>query len=310
MDKFALEIENLCYRYRHDWTMAQKAMLHSISLQVRQGEAFGFLGHNGAGKTTTIKCVLNLITPTAGSVRIFGVPSSLPSSRERIGFLPEQPYFYDYLTVEEILFMYAKLAGIDRQHRDAKVAEALERVRMHTRRTNPMHTLSKGLTQRVGMAQAIIHNPELLILDEPFSGLDPIGRREFRELILDFKKNGTAIFMSSHVLNDVEHICDRASILADGKLKGIFDLKNLPSSHEFELSCSGTKEAIAQIEKLAAETHLLGDLVRMRFTSEDSAEKALSEAIKLGAQVKSFESISGSLEDLFVQIVSDSRTAE
>ncbi len=221
-----LEIKDLSYSYKSEWLGKPYNALKDINLDLHEGECFGFLGHNGAGKTTTIKCILSLTRIKSGSIKIFGKEHSLAASRENVGYLPEQPYFYDYLTVNETMELYATLAGVNNSDLKTAVREALDLVKISSRAKNRMRTLSKGLTQRVAMAQAIVAKPKLLILDEPFSGLDPIGRKEFRELISNLNRSGVAIFMSSHILSDVEDLCGRASIMASGELKGIYNLKD------------------------------------------------------------------------------------
>ncbi len=237
-----LEIKNLSYIYRGDWLISKIRALKDVSLEVYGGEAFGFLGANGAGKTTTIKCVLNIIRPSAGEIKLFGQDSKLTHCRSQVGYLPEQPYFYDHLSVEETLRFFAILAGIARNKVSAQVDETLESVRLTARRKSRMRELSKGLTQRVALAQAIIAKPKLLILDEPFSGLDPLGRKHFRELLLKLKSEGCALFMSSHILSDVEQICDRASVMVQGELKGIVRI------NELSAATSAGKAALSPLE--------------------------------------------------------------
>ena len=231
-EQCAIDIAGLSYRYPSQWLKSGFQAITDLSLQVKPGESFGFLGHNGAGKTTTIKCILGLIAPTKGQISIFGKSSRQTSARLDLGYLPEQPYFYDSLTVFETLKFYGQLSGIASSDLKSRIDHALASVKLTGRASSPIRALSKGLTQRLAMAQAIIARPKLLILDEPFSGLDPIGRHEFRELILSLKNEGATIFMSSHILSDVESICDRASIMSKGELKGVFDLRNLTTSLE------------------------------------------------------------------------------
>lgn len=222
-----LEIKNLSYVYRGDWLLSKVRALKDVSLDVLSGEAFGFLGQNGAGKTTAIKCILNLIRPSSGEIKIFGESSKNTAARRSIGYLPEQPYFYDHLSVEETVSFYARLSGVAPNDLAQAVAEVLDLVQIGSRRAHRMRSLSKGLTQRVALAQALVAKPNLLILDEPFSGLDPLGRRQFRELLLALKAQGCTLFMSSHILSDVEQICDRASVLVQGELKGVVSMKEL-----------------------------------------------------------------------------------
>ena len=297
----ALQIQDLQYQYKSQWTFSQSPGLRGFSLDVTEGESFGFLGHNGAGKTTTIKCILGLVRASSGAIKIFGIDSNKAESRREVGYLPEQPYFYDHLTVQEIVEMYSELVGVS-----GKTASVLERLGLADKRSAPMRTLSKGLVQRVAMAQAIVGDPRLLILDEPFSGLDPIGRKEFVELIFDLKRSGTTIFMSSHILSDVEHLCDRASILVRGELKAVFDLKNPPAelaggSYNLEL-LSISASLKAELLKHATSSREDGELLRLGFKERENAESALAYAVNNKIRINSFEFERNSLQDVFVKL--------
>jgi ABC-2 type transport system ATP-binding protein len=212
-----LRTDNLTKTYNPGRKNARVA-LDSLSLEAPQGTIFGFLGPNGAGKTTTIKMILDFIRPTGGSVTIFGEPAGSPATRRRIGYLPEQPYFHKFLKPVEVVSMHAALAGIDRRDVKSRALTSIERAGIAEYRDIPISKLSKGLTQRVGIAQAIVGNPDLLILDEPTSGLDPIGRRHTRDLLLRLRDEGKTIFLSSHLLSEIEDICDIVAVLKDGKL--------------------------------------------------------------------------------------------
>jgi ABC-2 type transport system ATP-binding protein len=300
-----LQIDDLSYTYPASLTGKRSQGLRNVTLSIEKGECFAFLGHNGAGKTTTIKCILNLIHPTSGSVRINGIDSRSPESRRIIGYVPEQPYFYDNLSVEESVTMYGRLAGLTKTGITTAVDAALLKVRLADRRHQRLRTLSKGLTQRVALAQAIVASPELLILDEPFSGLDPIGRKEFREIFFDLNRSGVTLFMSSHVLSDVEQLCSRASILAHGELKGVFDLSTLPSlsSKSFELVVSAPREGIGSLSSLAIATREERSAYRLSFTEQHNAEQALRVALNSGYEVLSYQCSRGTLEDLFTSVV-------
>lgn len=304
-----LSVENLSFAYRNNWTLQSKPAIKNITLNVTAGESFGFLGHNGGGKTTTIKCILGLLKPDSGKITLFEKLNSDLSARKLVGYLPEQPYFYDYLTVTEIMEMYASLAGVSKSELAARVKDALDAVKVSTKAKSPMRTLSKGLTQRVGLAQAIVAKPKLLILDEPFSGLDPIGRKEFRDLFIELRKSGTAIFMCSHVLSDVEFLCDRVSIMAHGEIKGIFDIRDKSSlgTGHYELALRGFEKYEPELKALASE-NLRNDDARssrlsLSFQDRAAAEKTLGKALALGIEVESYEFVRGSLEDLFVKLV-------
>ena len=195
--------------------------LDSLNLQVESGEIFGYLGPNGAGKTTTFKLLLGLIFPTSGTASIFGENVREVEFKKRVGFLPEQPYFYDHLTGEEFLEFYAQLFRIDKKTRKQKVHSLLEAVGLKESASTQLRKFSRGMLQRIGIAQALVNDPELVILDEPLSGLDPFGRKEIRDIILHLKDEGRTVIFSSHVLSDVEMICDRIGILMQGRLQHV-----------------------------------------------------------------------------------------
>ena len=304
-ETFPLELAELRYSVRNHWTYALNELLHGITLTLEPGESFGFLGHNGAGKTTTIKTILGLLKPTSGSVKLFGKSNALPASRASVGYLAEQPYFYDYLTVTETLELFADLAGVPVSARKAEISRVLELVKITGRAKSAMRSLSKGLTQRVGMAQALLGKPKLLILDEPFSGLDPIGRRELRDLLVQQREEGTTIFMSSHILSDVEFLCDRVSILSHGTLKGVFRVDEIPrlSGGSYELVIGKTEAASAFANSAGAAVKDEAHLLRLSFKERKAAELALAGAIQSQIHVESFNFEQGGLEELFVKLV-------
>ncbi len=190
-------------------------------MQVEEGEVFGFLGPNGAGKTTTLKLLMGLIFPTAGTARVLGHSIDDIRMHRDIGYLPEQPYFYDYLTARELLDYYARFSGYEAKERRERVARFLERVGLTGAANTQLRKFSKGMLQRAGIAQAIIHDPKVIFLDEPMSGLDPVGRREVRDIIQDLKQQGRTVFFSTHILSDAEMLCDRVAVLVGGKLQGV-----------------------------------------------------------------------------------------
>ena len=208
----AIEISNLRKEY------GRKVALEDLSLSVQPGEVFGFLGPNGAGKTTTIKVLLGLVRPTSGHARIFGVPSSDPEARRHVGYLPENFRFQDWLTGIELLELHADLADMPRADRERRIPEALHLVGLGDRGGDRIRGYSKGMLQRIGLAQAIIHNPRLVLLDEPTSALDPIGRREVRDLIRTLSARGMTVFLNSHLLSEVEMVCDRVAIIDRGRV--------------------------------------------------------------------------------------------
>lgn len=305
IEKAILTLDNLSYRYRSDWLLRPTTALHPLTLEVFEGEFFGFLGHNGAGKTTTIKAILSLIKATTGSITIDGISNTDPRCLERVGYLPEQPYFYDYLTVWEVMELYATLAGVPRVTRKHAIEESLTKVKVDHKARVKMRALSKGLTQRVALAQAIVHKPKLLILDEPFSGLDPLGRKEFRSLLLELRRTNTTIFMSSHILQDVEFLCDRASILVRGQLKGVYELKDLDTSTEarYELTVLSTEENKRWLEKKNLPYLDEKRVIVAQLSERGLAEEVLREALCEGISVESFTRRRPSLEEVFVSLV-------
>ncbi len=212
-----LQTENLTRVYSLG-RKRRKTAVNELSIEVPEGIIFGFLGPNGAGKTTTIKMILDFLRPTSGIVRIFGKPATDPSARAQIGYLPEQPYFHKFLRPIEVVAMHAELAGVPRREARGRAARALERTGISEYSDTPISKLSKGLTQRVGIAQALVADPDLLILDEPTSGLDPIGRRHTRDLLVDLRNEGKTVFLSSHLLSEVESLCDIVAVLKAGRL--------------------------------------------------------------------------------------------
>ncbi len=246
-----LEVTNLTKDYRSDWTFRPTRVLNSLNLEVRRGECFGLLGPNGAGKTTTFKLILGFLHPTAGSILFNGSPITTVI-RSDIGFLPEHPYFYEYLTVRETLSLFAALYGIPRAERKDRIDEVIERVELDHKRHAHMRSLSKGLLQRVGVAQAILNRPRLVVFDEPMSGLDPIGRRLMRELIRDIRDRGASLIFSSHILPDVEAVCDRVGILTSGQLREVITLSDHVHADHFEIVAQCTNGATwTEIETLS-----------------------------------------------------------
>lgn len=308
----ALRIQNLSFSFRHPWTGRRICSLHPFSLSIAEGEVFGFLGHNGAGKTTTIKNILRLMTPTTGSIEIFGRDNSDPDSRHLIGYVPEYPYFYDHLRVHEAIRMGAKLAGMPWHARERRIGEVIDQVGLSARASAPLRTLSKGLLQRVAIGQALVAHPRLLILDEPFSGLDPLGRREMRGLFEREQERGTTIFMASHILSDVEYLCDRVSIMARGELKGIFSLADLrrQTNAGAMLSLELSAEENTFFDKFTCTSHRQAELLTLTFSEEGTARDALREILQAGYRVRSFETAHSSLENLYLALGRTDKTGE
>jgi ABC-2 type transport system ATP-binding protein len=204
-----------------EFRQTTKVALASLNLEVNAGEVFGFLGPNGAGKTTTMNVLLGFVPPTSGAAYLFGIDVRQPIARQRIGYLPEMTYYYKFLTAEELLRFYAKIFGLPRGETDKRIDQLLKLVELEQARKRPIKSYSKGMQQRVGLAQALINNPDLLILDEPTSGLDPLGRMKVREIIQRLKNEGKTVFFSSHELGEVETVCDRVAIIHEGELKTV-----------------------------------------------------------------------------------------
>src|ERR1700722_17769338 len=222
MGTAAIQIEGLTKDYPVSyWRPGKRRSLDNLTLQVEEGEVFGFLGPNGAGKTTTLKLLMGLIFPTAGTARVRGHSIEDVRMHREIGYLPEQPYFYDYLTARELLDYYARFFGYGSAERRERVSGILDRVGLANSANVQLRKFSKGMLQRAGIAQAILHDPKVVFLDEPMSGLDPVGRREVREIITDLKKQGCTVFFSTHILSDAEMLCDRVAVLVGGKLQGV-----------------------------------------------------------------------------------------
>ena len=282
------------------WRKRPKQALKPLSLSIEDGETFGFLGPNGAGKTTTLKLLMGLIRPTSGTARILEMEIDDPRAKAQIGFLPEQPYFYDYLTARELLTYYAQLSEVPAKERSRKVSEMLERVGLKDSANVQLRKFSKGMLQRVGIAQAVLHDPKVVFLDEPMSGLDPMGRREVRELIEQLKHEGKTVFFSTHILSDAEALCERVAVINLGELKGVGRVADLTSSvtGKVELVWRG-KDIPAALKGLGAEGHMTGDTVRAMIP-ESSQEAALEILRREHLQLISLTPLRTSLEDYFV----------
>ncbi len=296
----AISIRNLWKVFRSGFIPRRRTVLRGINLDVRQGEVFAFLGPNGAGKTTTIKTIVNLIRPTNGDVLIFGKKASTIDARRRIGFLPENPYFYQYLRPVEFLQFNADLCGLPRRVSRTRIPELLQLVGLGDRTQLPIRKFSKGMVQRLGMAQAMINDPDLLILDEPLSGLDPIGRKEFRDIILDLRDRGKTIFFSSHILQDAEMICHRAAILVNGEVRRIGTLEELTAQDiaGYEISIQGfDADRISGLGRIIATQD---KTIFIQVSDQTGLDRALSEIPARGGQIQSVIPRRKTLEDVFM----------
>jgi ABC-2 type transport system ATP-binding protein len=291
------------------WKKRPVRALDHLNLSVEKGEVFGFLGPNGAGKTTTLKILMNLIRPTDGAARVIGEPVSSVSLRQRIGFLPENPYFYDYLTAEELLLYVGKLFGMRQPALGSKVSTLLENVGLQDARRLQLRKFSKGMVQRIGLAQAMINDPEVIFLDEPMSGLDPLGRRDVRQTILGLKRNGVTVFFSSHILPDVEALCDRVAILNHGRLQQVGALHEILKvkieAHEIVLA-GVRSELMEGLRPLCDEMNLMGERIQLRAASPQQVEQIISYALAHGAGLVSVNPIRPSLEEhFFTEVMKD-----
>ncbi len=290
------------------WCKRPKRALQPLRLTIEEGEIFGFLGPNGAGKTTTLKILMGLVFPTAGTARILGREWTDPEVKAQIGFLPEQPYFYDYLTAHELLDYFGQLSGVPARERKRRVEEVLSLVGLTDIKGLQLRRFSKGMLQRIGIAQAILHNPRLVFLDEPMSGLDPLGRREVRDLIAQLKQDGKTVFFSTHILSDAEALCDRVAIIHKGELRGVGAVDDLTSSvvGKIEVIWQGT-QIPASIKALGAECHVSGDNVRAVIS--DNQQDAIIDALRRErVRLISITPLRTSLETYFVEKLQHSQT--
>ena len=301
----AVEITNLTKDYEVGFFRKRKVRaLDDLSLSVDAGQIFGFLGANGAGKTTTLKLLMRLIFPTSGSARILGSDIQDVRMHERIGYLPENPYFYDYLTARECLEYCAELFGYPAAQRKKRAADLLAQVKLDEKRWDTqLRKFSKGMLQRVGLAQSLINDPEIVFLDEPMSGLDPVGRREVRDLIASLREDGKTVFMCSHILSDIEVLCDRVAILKRGRLAQVGHLDELRQRAEgpnrMEILAAGAD--VAALQHLAnADVSATPRGLRIEIASQDEIENALAALRKAGGTVVSIQPVKQSLEELFM----------
>src|SRR5271154_5407916 len=300
----AIEIEGLTKDYAVGfWRKRMRRSLDHLTLQVQEGEAFGFLGPNGAGKTTTLKLLMGLIFPTAGSARIRGKSIDDVNMHREIGYLPEQPYFYDYLTARELLDYYARFFGYPAIERRQRVTRFLEHVGLADAGDVQLRKFSKGMLQRVGIAQAIVHDPQVFFLDEPMSGLDPVGRREVRNIILDLKHQGRTVFFSTHILSDAEMLCDRVAVLLGGKLQGVGAPGEIVSikAHAMEILFE-PRDGRPLPAGLAKDAARIGGRYRVE-VPEDGLYGALEQLHGCEARILSVSSVRPTLEDYFFRLV-------
>jgi ABC-2 type transport system ATP-binding protein len=304
-----VEIENLTKEYEVGFLKKRRVRaLDQLSLTVNEGEIFGFLGANGAGKTTTLKVLMSLIFPTSGNCRILGMDISEVAMHQRIGYLPEQPYFYDYLTPSEFLDYCGQIFGLPANVRNERTRTLLTRVGLDEKKWGTqLRKFSKGMLQRVGMAQALVNDPEIVFLDEPMSGLDPIGRREVRDLIASLRHEGKTVFMCSHILSDIEVLCDRVAILRKGRLSHIGSLDELRNEvkgeHRMEVITTGTDEATLQ--RYLPNKHFnftqTASGLRVEVSGEGEVDAVLAALRQAGGKLVAVQPLRQSLEELFLE---------
>jgi ABC-2 type transport system ATP-binding protein len=301
--KTVLAIENVHKLFKVGFIPRKKEILKGVSFSVSEGEIFGYLGPNGAGKTTTLKCILGLIFPDRGKIEIFGQPHLEPKAKERLGFLPENPYFYDYLTAREFLDFYAQLFRVKKDEREERVASLLNLVGMDRARDLQLRKFSRGMLQRIGLAQALVNEPSLVLLDEPLGGLDPLGRKEIRDIIIRLKAEGKTVFLCSHILQDIEMICDRVAIIVDGKILSQGPLTDLISEKilftEITLSGLDPNDLAGLGESLSAH----GGRTLIKVFHEEKIQEILDLVKNRNAKIHSLIPRTQTLEDLFVEMV-------
>jgi ABC-2 type transport system ATP-binding protein len=299
----AIRIENLRKTFRLGFIPKRREILKGITFAVREGETFGYLGPNGAGKTTTIKCLLDLIHPDAGSIEILGRPAASPRSRQALGFLPENPYFYDYLTAREFLAFTADLFGLGREEKAERIAKLLALVGLERSADLPLRKYSRGMLQRAGLAQALINDPKLVVLDEPLGGMDPLGRKEIRDIIVRFKDEGKTVFFTSHILQDIEMICDRVAIIVGGRIVKEGGLRDLVSEKVLftEVIVSGIPpQAFADLGECVSTQ---GDRILLKIYDEGRVEAVVGLIHDRRGRLIALSPRTETLEDIFVDTV-------
>ncbi len=309
MPNAAIEIESLTKDYPFGFLhLKTKRSLEGLTMRVEDGEVFGFLGPNGAGKSTTIKLLVGLIFPTAGTATILGRPISDIAMHQDIGYLPEQPYFYDYLTAAELLDYFARFHNLKASERRERVERMLKKVGLETARKIQLRKFSKGMLQRVGLAQAILHDPKVVILDEPMSGLDPLGRREVRDIILELKREGRTVLFSTHILSDAEMLCDRVGVIVGGKLRGVGAPDEIVGikAHGLEILFEHRGDAAGEVATLLQTATRTGNRYRMRM-EEAELYATIEKLREAGAQILQVTQIKASLEEYFVHLIEADR---
>ncbi len=303
----AITIKNLSKSFVSGWGK-RVSILKELNLEIKENEIFGYLGANGAGKTTTFKLILGLIHADKGEISFWGKPASDYKNRSILGYLPENPYFYSYLTAFESLDFYASLFDIDTKTKNQRITELLSLVGLEHAKDLQLRKFSRGMLQRVGIAQALINDPKLLILDEPMSGLDPMGRKNMRDIILKCREQGKTIIFSTHIISDVEAICDRASIIAKGELKEIIDIDQIMESGDnfWEIICQGRDFEIPKIEDKTGVTNdikkiVSGNRIIITTSSKERAYLLVDEVKRQNLNLISFGPRRKNLEEIYIK---------
>jgi ABC-2 type transport system ATP-binding protein len=307
MPALAIEARGLSKTYRLGFRARKVRALADLDLAVTPGSIYGFVGPNGAGKSTTIKILVGLVRPSAGSATLFGRPISDPGARLAVGYLPENPSFHDFMRPLEVMRYLGRLSGLSGAELDRRAEALLERVGLADARDLTVRKFSKGMVQRLGLAQALVHDPPLLVLDEPMSGLDPIGRKEVRDLVLELARQGKTVFFSTHILSDVETICDRVGMLLQGRMVREGALSSLldGSVRSVEVRCAGlSAAAAAEIRALASAGGPVPDGHAFTFASIEAAGAGTALALSLGGRLLSFQPQRETLEETFVRLAS------
>jgi ABC-2 type transport system ATP-binding protein len=305
----AIDVHDLKKTYRTPFARKKVEALRGVTFSVERGHIFGFVGPNGAGKTTTIRALMGLVRPTGGTATLLGEPLPSRAARFKIGFLPESPYFYDYLDVGELCDLAGRLFGLAPALRKRRADELIEKVGLNRARGQSLKKFSKGMLQRAGLAQALMNDPELVVLDEPMSGLDPIGRKEVRDLILELRDAGKTVFFSTHILSDVEAITDRVAIIARGQLQAHGTPAELVSKtlQGVDVTIRLAASDAAALTEGAARVRRVGDELSLTLSAETDVDAWIARAHAAGAKVTQITPRHETLEDLFVREVAEAK---
>jgi len=302
-----ISVTRLSKTYRTGLRMKRVQALNDISLEVEKGEIFGFLGPNGAGKTTLIKILMGLTEPTSGTALVFDRTPRDATAKARLGFLPESPYFYDHLTAREFLGLAARLSSVPKSEAEGRVTGLLRQLRMEKSADIQMRGFSRGMLQRMGIAQALVADPELVVLDEPMGGLDPIGRKEFRDIIVDLRERGKTVFFSTHILSDVEMICDRVGIVIEGRMVEVGRLSEILTGdvESIEVTVKGVTGKTQKIlERVSQHSLKSGDVLLLTVRNEEDVDKIMAIGREVGSiRVVGIVPQRRTLEDYFMEHV-------